>query len=61
MQGADDPVIVDLHSNVIEDDAGNPTYRLVALVDAAPSELDLNRSKPGFEKRTRSSANCSTG
>ena len=40
MQGPDDPVIVDLHSNVIEDDAGTPTYRLVALVDAAPSELD---------------------
>ena len=40
MQGSDDPVIVDLHSNVIEDDAGTPTYRLVALVNAAPSELD---------------------
>ena len=40
MQGSDDPVIVDLHSNVIEDDAGTPTYRLVALVSAAPSELD---------------------
>ena len=40
MQGSGDPVIVDLHSNVIEDDAGNPTYRLVALVSAAPSELD---------------------
>ena len=40
MQGPDDPVIVDLHSNVIEDDAGTPTYRLVALVNAAPSELD---------------------
>ena len=40
MQGSDDPVIVDLHSNVIEDDAGTPTYRLVALVSAGPSELD---------------------
>ena len=40
MQGYDDPVIVDLHSNVIEDDAGTPTYRLVALVNASPSELD---------------------
>ena len=40
MQGSGDPVIVDLHSNVIEDDAGTPTYRLVALVNAAPSELD---------------------
>ena len=40
MQGSDDPVIVDLHSNMIEDDAGTPTYRLVALVNAAPSELD---------------------
>ena len=40
MQGPDAPVIVDLHSNVIEDDAGTPTYRLVALVNASPSELD---------------------
>jgi two-component sensor histidine kinase len=40
MPGPDDPVIVDLHSNVIEDDAGTPTYRLVALVNAVPSELD---------------------
>ena len=40
MQGPDDPVIVDLHSNVIEDDAGTPAYRLVALVSAGPSELD---------------------
>ena len=40
MPGPDDPVIVDLHSNVIEDDAGTPTYRLVALVSAAPIELD---------------------
>ena len=40
MQGPDDPVIVDLHSNVIEDDAGTPTYRLVALVNAEPSESD---------------------
>ena len=40
MPGPDDPVIVDLHSNVIEDDAGIPTYRIVALVRAAPSELD---------------------
>ena len=40
MPGPDDPVIVDLHSNVIEDDAGSPTYRLVALVNAVPTELD---------------------
>jgi two-component sensor histidine kinase len=40
MQGSDGPVTVELHSNVIEDDAGNPTYRLVALVNAFPSELE---------------------
>jgi two-component sensor histidine kinase len=39
MPGPDDSVIVDLHSNVIEDDAGTPTYRLVALVNAVPTEL----------------------
>ncbi len=38
MPGSEAPVIVDLHSNVIEDDAGTPTYRLVALVNAVPSE-----------------------
>ena len=62
MQGPDDPVIVDLHSNVIEDDAGTPTYRLVALVNAEPSgNRILNLSKPAFERRTRSYANCSIG
>ena len=35
-----DRVIIDLHSNVIEDDAGIPTYRLVALVNAVPTGLD---------------------
>jgi two-component sensor histidine kinase len=40
MRGAAAPVIVDLHSNVIEDDAGTPTYRLIALVGAGSSELD---------------------
>ena len=40
MPGSDDPVIVDLHSNVIEDDDGSPTYRLVALVSTGASELD---------------------
>jgi PAS domain S-box-containing protein len=38
--GSDDPVAVELHSNVIEDDEGVPTYRLVALVNAVPNELD---------------------
>lgn len=40
LPGHDEPVVVDLHSNVIEDDAGTPTYRLVALVNAVPSDLD---------------------
>ncbi len=40
MPGTDVPVTVDLHSNVIEDDGGSPTYRLVALVNSAPTELD---------------------
>jgi PAS domain S-box-containing protein len=40
MRGADAPLVVDLHSNVIEDDAGTPTYRLIALVSAGSSEVD---------------------
>ena len=40
MPSSEEPVIVDLHSNVIEDDAGIPTYRLVALVNAVAGELD---------------------
>jgi two-component sensor histidine kinase len=40
LPGSENPVIVDLHSNVIEDDDGTPKYRLVALLNAAPSELD---------------------
>jgi two-component sensor histidine kinase len=40
MQGSDGPVNVELHSNVIEDDAGVPAYRLVALVNSLPSEPD---------------------
>ncbi len=40
MHGRDGPVLVDLHSNVIEDDAGIPTHRLVALVGPASSEPD---------------------
>ena len=34
------PINAELHSNVIENDDGVPTYRLVALVDAVPSETD---------------------
>lgn len=40
MHGSSHSVDVELHSNVIEDDAGVPTYRLVALVNAVPSEPD---------------------
>jgi two-component sensor histidine kinase len=40
IRAPDDPVIVTLHSNVIEDDGGTPIYRLVALVNATPSEPD---------------------
>ncbi len=40
MHGADHPVNVELHSNVIEDDDGVPTFRLVALIDAMPNEPD---------------------
>lgn len=36
----DDVVVVELHSNVIEDEAGVPAYRLVALVGTAMSEAD---------------------
>lgn len=38
IQGSSHPINTELHSNVIENDAGLPTYRLVALVDATPSE-----------------------
>ena len=37
IQGSSHPINTELHSNVIENDAGVPTYRLVALVDAVPS------------------------
>lgn len=40
MPGTEAPVTVDLHSNVIEDDQGTPTYRLVALVNSTPTEHD---------------------
>ena len=40
MDGSGDPANVELHSNVIENDDGVPTFRLVALIDAVPSEPD---------------------
>jgi two-component sensor histidine kinase len=40
VHGPGEPVTVELHSNVIEDDVGVPAYRLVALVNAVPRELD---------------------
>jgi two-component sensor histidine kinase len=40
MHGSNGSVNVELHSNVIENDAGIPTYRLVALVNTLPSELE---------------------
>jgi two-component sensor histidine kinase len=38
LTGPDTPVCVELHSNVIEDDAGEPAYRLVALVDGVSGD-----------------------
>ena len=40
IQGSDRTINTELHSNVIENDAGVPTYRLVALVDVVPGEAD---------------------
>ena len=40
IQGSGHPIHTELHSNVIENDAGVPTYRLVALINAVPSETD---------------------
>ncbi len=40
LKGPDGPVCVEVHSNVIEDDIGEPVYRLVALVDGVPSDGD---------------------
>jgi two-component sensor histidine kinase len=51
MQGPDDPVTVELHSNVIEDDTGVPAYRLVALVNSSPSELDPDSLEAQVRKK----------
>jgi two-component sensor histidine kinase len=51
MQGSDGPVNVELHSNVIEDDAGVPAYRLVALVNSFPSELDPDSLEAQVRKK----------
>lgn len=40
MHGSGHPATVELHSNVIENDDGVPKFRLVALIDAAPSDPD---------------------
>ena len=40
MAGSGSPANFELHSNVIENDEGVPTFRLVALIDALRSEPD---------------------
>lgn len=42
-----EPALVDVYANVIEDDAGSPSFRLVALVEARASE------RAEFEQRIR--------
>jgi len=50
-----DPALIDAYSNVIEDDAGKPSYRLAALVDVAAHKQELREEleQQIREKETR--------
>ena len=50
-----EPALIDAYSNVIEDDAGNPSYRLAALVDVAAHKQVLREDleQQLREKETR--------
>lgn len=61
-RGEDKPAIVDVYSNLIQEDNGKVCFRLVALVDvSATARLTAARSRSASAKKTFSCANSSTG
>lgn len=51
INGSSHPIEAELHSNLIEDDTGAPTYRLVALVDAAPGDGEAQSLKARIQEK----------